>query len=441
LLPSKVIAAERAPTSIVARATSRGRQETTTKEEEPTSAPNNNNNNRQSPRDVWSGVKKAISSADMDEVRLGLPGFGAITARDRKMGTSSFVRDAVRTVGSAVVRVDCEREVSPMQMMLQPGMYQEGDTIKVSGSGFVASTGEEDGRGGGGVLILTNQHVIDSSKKSTVSLANGRTYRCSVVAEDELTDLAVLKVDVPVEEAKQLALAPLGDSSTLQSGDWVIAVGCPVGLDFSCSLGIVSSPLRSASEVGATHLKGTYIQTDAALNSGNSGGPLVNDKGEVVGINTMVRTNTEAIGFAIPINRARAIFEVLRQGKKPTHAYFGLEVSSITPDFAKIHNDDPNAQRLPQVHGALVRKVLPGSPAASCGLRRNDIIIEVNGKSVSGTHDADGYLDSCEPGKVATIKVARGEDGREFVIKATPQNLLSMIEEKRRKRAGQASSR
>ncbi len=337
----------------------------------------------------------------------------------------------MRNVGSSVVRVDCEREISPLQMMMQPGMYQEGDTMKISGSGFVAST---DG------YILTNQHVIEGSKKTTVSLANGRTYKCAVVAEDELTDLAVLKVDVPRAEADSLITAPLGDSSNLQSGDWVIAVGCPVGLDFSCSLGIVSSPLRSASEVGATHLKGTYIQTDAALNSGNSGGPLVNDLGEVVGINTMVRTNTEAIGFAIPINRARKIFEVLKQGKKPTHAYFGLEVSSITPDFAHIHNDDPNAQRLPEVHGALVRKVLPGSPAANSGLRRNDIIIEVNGKAVSGTHDADVYLDACAPGHTANLKVARGEGGQVVELRATPQNVLTIIEEKRRRRAGQPSA-
>lgn len=332
----------------------------------------------------------------------------------------------MRSVGSSVVRIDCDREVTPVQMMLQPGYYQEGDTVKVSGSGFVASTAG---------YILTNQHVVGSSKKTTVSLANGRSYKALTVAEDELTDLAVLKMEIPKAEADKLTTAPIGDSSSLQAGDWVIAVGCPVGLDFSCSLGIVSSPRRSAGEIGATHLKGTYIQTDAALNSGNSGGPLVNDVGEVVGINTMVRINTEAIGFAIPINRAKKIYEVLKQGKKPTHAFFGVEVSTITPDFATIHNDDPNAQRLPEVHGALVRKVLPGSPAALCGLRRNDIIIEVNGQSVSSSHDADLYMDICAPGHVAKIKVARGENGQVVDLSATPQNVLTILEEKRRRRS------
>ena len=305
--------------------------------------------------------------------------------------------------------------------------FSLGDVMKISGSGFVVS---RDG------YIMTNQHVVEASKKTTVTLANGRTFRARVVAEDELTDLAVLKVDIPRSDAAFLQTAPLGDSSSLQSGDWVIAVGCPVGLDFSCSLGIVSSPLRSASEVGATHLKGTYIQTDAALNSGNSGGPLVNDLGEVVGINTMVRTNTEAIGFAIPINRARMIFNVLKQGKKPTHAFFGLEVTTITPDYAQIHNEDPNAQRLPQLHGALVNKVLPGAPAAACGIRRNDIIIEVNGIPIASTHDADVHLDACAPGQIAKIKVARGEGAHMVELQATPKDVLQMILEKRQRRSG-----
>ena len=265
--------------------------------------------------------------------------------------STNFVREAVKVVGPSVVRVDCEREVSPF-MQLFTDAFRDGDTIKVSGSGIVVTT---DG------YLLTNSHVIQGAKSLTVTLSNGRTFKAAVVSFDELTDLAVLKADVGFYS---LPVAPMGDSSSLASGDWVIAVGCPVGLDFTVTLGIVSSPKRSAFEVGASNLKGTYIQTDAALNSGNSGGPLVNDEGEVVGINTMVRTNTEAIGFAIPINRARQIYEILKQGRKPSHAYFGIEVMTLTPDFARIHNEDPNAQRLPEVHGALVVRVVPGSPAA-----------------------------------------------------------------------------
>jgi S1-C subfamily serine protease len=299
--------------------------------------------------------------------------------------------------------------------------FKDGDTVKVSGSGIVVSS---DG------YLLTNAHVIQSARSITITLSNGRSFRASVVAFDELTDLAVIKADVG---GYALPEAPLGDSSRLQSGDWVIAVGCPVGLDFTVTLGICSSPKRSAFEVGATNLKGSYIQTDAALNSGNSGGPLVNADGEVIGINTMVRTNTEAIGFAIPINRARQIYDILRHGKKPSHAYFGLEVMTLTPDFARIHNEDPNAQRLPEVNGALVVRVTPTSPAANSGFRKNDIIVEVNGDYVGNSDDAEVVLDKCRPGSVARVKVMRGEPASAVELNPSPLDLLTVIEERRSK--------
>lgn len=332
---------------------------------------------------------------------------------------SSFVRDSVKAVGPSVVRIDCEREVP--QMM---GLFTDIDTVKVSGSGFVCA---DDG------YMLTNAHVVEGSRKITVSLSSGRTYKAEIIAFDELTDLALLKADTGKD---RLPVAPMGDSSSLTSGDWVIAVGCPVGLDFTVTLGIVSNPKRSAFEVGAPHMKGAFIQTDAALNQGNSGGPLVNEDGKVVGINTMVRTNTEAIGFAIPINRAQQISKVLKQGKKPSHAYFGLEAMSLTPDFAKIHNDDPNVQRLPTVHGALVVRVVPGSPAAMAGMRKNDIVRSVNGVRITSADDADASLDCCLPGSKASIKVARGENGQEVELYPVPQNLLSVIEDRRRRASG-----
>jgi S1-C subfamily serine protease len=297
--------------------------------------------------------------------------------------------------------------------------YREGDVVRVAGSGIVVT---KDG------FILTNAHVVEKSKKVTVTLSNGRVYKAKLISMDTLQDLAVLKADVGAEQLKP---APFGDSSKLQSGEWVIAVGCPVGLDFTATLGIVSNPKRSAIEVGAPHMKCMFIQTDAALNQGNSGGPLVNQFGEVIGINTMVRTNTEAIGFAIPINSAMSTYEVLKDGKKPTHAYFGLEVMTVSPDWAKIYNDDPNANRLPEVNGALVVRVAPGSPAALSGLRKYDIIVEVDGNKIRNSEDADSNMDKCKPGSLVDIKVARGENGGFVTLKATPQDLLIVLEEKR----------
>jgi S1-C subfamily serine protease len=334
---------------------------------------------------------------------------------------SQFVRNAVRTVGQSVVRIDCEREITGV-MSLFSDKFREGDFVKVSGTGIIVSS---DG------YIITNAHVVENAAKLTITLSNGRSFKAKVIALDEFTDLAVIKTDVDPSNCK-LVKAPLGDSSALQAGDWVIAVGCPVGLDFTVTLGVVSSPKRSASEVGALHMKGNYIQTDAALNSGNSGGPLVNDAGQVVGINTMVRSNTEAIGFAIPINRAVQIFEVLKTGRKPTHAFFGVEVTSITPDNARIHNEDPNAFRLPELHGALVMRVIPGSPADLSGIRRFDIIVEVNNAPISNSDDADVNMDQCRPGLPSKMKVARGEGGKIISLDASPKDLYTMIEEKRR---------
>ena len=267
--------------------------------------------------------RPSITASRVPNNRNSIPSPRKSDSQPATMFGNSFVRDAVRQVGPSVVRVDCEREISPLMTLLNPEAFKDGDTIKVSGSGIVVSS---DG------YMLTNSHVVQQAKSLTVTLSNGRSFKAVVVAFDELTDLAVLKADVGYSS---LPKAPLGDSSSLQSGDWVIAVGCPVGLDFTVTLGIVSSPKRSAHEVGAVNLRGTYIQTDAALNSGNSGGPLVDASGNVVGINTMVRTNTEAIGFAIPINRAKQIYEILKMGKKPSHAYFGVEVMTLTPDFAR----------------------------------------------------------------------------------------------------------
>jgi|EP01040_Poterioochromonas_malhamensis_P001190 S1-C subfamily serine protease len=334
---------------------------------------------------------------------------------------NQFVRNAVKSVGPSVVRIDCEREISQI-LSLYTDM-KEGETIKVSGTGIIVS---DDG------FILTNAHVIDQAKKVTITLSNDRSFKASIVSYDEFTDLAVLKADVSRETDFRLLPAPLGDSSNLQSGDWVIAVGCPVGLDFTVTLGVVSNPRRAAAIVGVPHLKGSYIQTDAALNSGNSGGPLVNDAGEVIGINTMVRTNTEAIGFAIPINQAKQIYEVLKTGKKPTHAYFGIETISNTPDNAHINNEDPNSQHIPEIHGALVLKVMPNSPAEKCGLRRNDVITEVNGNKIRGLDDAEQYLDDCKPGKISTLTVIRGENSVEHKLQATPQDLHALLEERKR---------
>lgn len=351
--------------------------------------------------------------------------------------TSNFVRNAVREVGPSVVRIDCERDVSPLMSHLYSQDNQH--SVHIAGSGVVAS---EEGH------VLTNAHVVDNAKRLVVTFSDGRSYKASFVASDEFTDLAVIKVNPQQSPSPSSAdhhhhhhctsftAARIGNSDTLCSGDWVMAVGCPVALDFSVTLGIVSSPKRSASEVGVPGLKGNYIQTDAALNSGNSGGPLINEWGEVIGINSMTRTNTEAIGFAIPVNKAMEIFNVLKSGQKPKHAYFGVSLSTITPDRSRINNDDPNTQRIPVVHGALITKIAPNSPTDGSGLRRNDVIVEINGELITSSGNCDDVLDKCVPGQICRVKVARGDSGRDFVVAdIIPKDLRGIYEEMRGKRA------
>jgi S1-C subfamily serine protease len=186
--------------------------------------------------------------------------------------------------------------------------------------------------------ILTNAHVVNGATAMRVTFTDGRTFEARLLGSDDVTDLALLAVVPPRSPAgaaaedvadaiAALALpqAPLGDSRCLDVGDWVVAVGNPVGLDSSVTLGIVSALRRSAAEVGIPDKRLDFIQTDAAINPGNSGGPLVNEFGEVVGISTAIRADAEGIGFAIPINTAKGVAAALAEGRPVQHPYLGIQ--------------------------------------------------------------------------------------------------------------------
>ncbi|GAB0493237.1 hypothetical protein MMPV_004513 [Pyropia vietnamensis] len=344
---------------------------------------------------------------------VGIP--SAITPSERvpKARTSaSFVTAAVQTVGPAVVRIDTEHTVEANEGLLplledpvlkkffehelrknprEPPLLQRGQ-----GSGFIVSP---EG------LLITNAHVVKGAHKVTVTLTDGRSYTATVKGTDDLLDLAVLKID---NKGKNLPVAPLGVSSDLQVGDWVIAVGNPVGLDNTVTLGIVSSLNRSSAEIGIPEKRLNFIQTDAAI---NSGGPLVNEFGEVVGINTAIRANAEGIGFAIPIDRAASISAALAAGQKIQHAYVGIQMTTLTPEFAKLNNEDPNSPSvIPEVDGAVVVRVVPKSPAAAAGIRRFDVIQSIDGASVRSAKDVLAYVDSTKVGQVVDVTVLRGGD-------------------------------
>lgn len=324
---------------------------------------------------------------------------------------SSFVAAAVNRVGPAVVRIDTERTVSrnvdPMfndpffrqffgdGMMPPGGRYEE--RLRGQGSGFIISA---DG------TILTNAHVVDGADRVTVRLKDGRQFDGKVSGVDEVTDLAVVKIST----SDRLPVATMGDSDAVQVGDWAIAVGNPLGLDNTVTLGIVSTLNRSSADVGIPDKRLDFIQTDAAINPGNSGGPLLNEQGEVIGINTAIRANAMGIGFAIPINKAKDISTRLARGEAVRHPYLGVQIATLTPEQARDNNDDPNSTIiLPEVNGALVMGIVPDSPAAKGGIRRGDVITQVNGQAITRADQLQNLVENSELGKPLQIIVKRGD--------------------------------
>ncbi len=276
------------------------------------------------------------------------------------------------------------------------------------GSGFIV-----DSEG----IILTNAHVVIGADKVTVKLRDGRIFKGEVRGVDEPSDLAVVKI-----EGENLPVAPLGDSSELQVGDWAIAVGNPLGLDNTVTLGIISTLNRSSAQVGIPDKRLDFIQTDTAINPGNSGGPLLNDRGEVIGINTAIRAGAEGIGFAIPVDKAKAIKDPLVRGENIPHPYIGVQMLTLTPEVAQQFNDDPNSGMVvPEIKGVLVVRVVPNSPAAQGGLRQGDVITAVKGTEIETAEQLQKAVEQSQVGQPLSISVRRGEETQELSV--SPQEL------------------
>ncbi len=259
------------------------------------------------------------------------------------------------------------------------------------GSGFIIS---KDG------YILTNNHVIANADEIYVTLYNHHRYKAKVVGADPKTDIALIKIDPKNEDLKPL---PLGDSDKIQVGEWVVAIGNPFGFSRTVTVGIISAKGRV---IGAGPYD-DFLQTDAAINPGNSGGPLLNMKGEVIGINTAIIASAQGIGFAIPINMAKALLPQLKKGKV-IRGWLGVTIQEVTQDLAQYFG-------MKEPHGALVTKVFPNSPAEKAGLKRGDVIIEYDGKKVEGIHDLPRMVAETPVGKEVDIVVLRA--GKKITLK------------------------
>ena len=251
--------------------------------------------------------------------------------------------------------------------------------------------------------ILTNYHVIRDAREIVVKLSDRRQLTARLAGYDERSDLALLQI-----EAADLPAAKLGDSNQLRPGQWVLAIGAPFGFDYSVTAGIVSAKGRALD----TEQYVPFIQTDVAINPGNSGGPLFNASGEVIGINSQIYSQSggyQGVSFAIPINVAESVARQLKEKGKVTRGWLGVVVQPVTRELAQEF-----AMERPE--GALIARVMPGSPAEQSGLRAGDIIIRFDGQVLPSSRELPPLVGSAEPGKLAELELLR--EGRKITIKA-----------------------
>jgi S1-C subfamily serine protease len=328
------------------------------------------------------------------------------------------VNEIYRQSAPGVVQITTTslRTVEP-DPFLNPFGFPEQQRQQALGSGFVI---DKSGH------IVTNFHVVDGAQEIEVSFTNRDNVEARLIGSDPSTDLAVLKVDV---DARALTPLKLGDSDQVEVGDSVVAIGNPLGLERSATAGIVSAlhrPLTAPNDFTIDDV----IQTDAAINSGNSGGPLISATGRVIGVNTAIATGGTGargnigIGFAVPINTVRDVTSQLIERGRVEHAFLGVGIQAIEPDIARLFN-------LPVEQGLMVVRVYEGSGAADAGMQAGtdevvvagesyrvggDIIVEVDGKPVRTPEDLREAIDPKKPGDKVTIEAYRGDERRTFDV-------------------------
>jgi serine protease Do len=259
------------------------------------------------------------------------------------------------------------------------------------GSGFIISA---DG------YIVTNNHVVEDADEIRVILKDEKEFDATIEGRDPNTDLALIKV----KSDKPLPTIPLGNSESLNVGEWVVAIGSPFGLEQTVTAGIISAKGR----VIGSGPYDDFLQTDASINPGNSGGPLLNMEGEVVGINTAIIAGGSGIGFAIPINMAKGIIDQLKQHGEVVRGWLGVQIQDLTKEMSEYHGAKDKK-------GALVLEVIEGNPAAKAGIKAKDIITEVNGKPIESVRELTRIIADIPVGDTAVVTVIR--NGKEEKIK------------------------
>jgi serine protease Do len=352
----------------------------------------------------------------------------APAAKQHANSLSLAFRRAAELATPSVVRIDAHTNARPVRGMRGESPFErrnplEGTPWEDMFRGFdfpddlQGRMPQRDGMGSGVIIdskgiVVTNNHVVSGADRVTVSLSDGREFVATEIKTDPSSDLAVLRL----KDAKNLPAARLGDSTQLEIGDWVLAIGNPFGQNNTVSAGIISGKGRQLDRVQ----RAGFLQTDAAINPGNSGGPLVNLEGEVVGINTAIASNSggyQGIGFAIPVNLAKWVTGQLVERGSVERGYLGVTIGEVTPELASQLNVRPR-------QGVVVTEIMPKSPAAEAGVQEYDVIVAFNGVAVNGPRALQEAVEQSALGQRRTLTVLR--DGKErkldLVVKALPQS-------------------
>ncbi|MFB2982847.1 HhoA/HhoB/HtrA family serine endopeptidase [Microseira sp. BLCC-F43] len=318
---------------------------------------------------------------------------------------SNFVVAVVDKVGPAVVRIDAAKTVRSRvpegfsdpfyrRFFGSPDAPPPERTVRGTGSGFIINAAGQ---------ILTNAHVVGGADRVLVTLRDGREFEGKVLGDDPVTDIAVVKIP-----ASKLPTVALGNSDGLQVGEWAIAIGSPLGLDKTVTVGVISATDRTSSQVGAPDKRIGFIQTDAAINPGNSGGPLLNGRGEVIGINTAIIGGAQGLGFAIPINRAQQIAQQLIATGRVQHPFLGIQMVTLSPEVKeRIKNATDGRLIVAADRGVLVLRVARDSPADKAGIKPGDVIQKLDNQAVTTTDKLQQAIEKRKVGDRLPIEFQR----------------------------------
>lgn len=372
------------------------------------------------------GAHYALDASKAAPVAAVQPTYSAIDASlALPDANSTSVAEVVEAVGPAVVRINASRTVSRGSVNVPSNIPEPfrrffGEEFGGGGSSRGPRERTQSGVGSGFIVsedgqVLTNAHVVEGADTVQVTLKDGRSFEGRVLGADPVTDVAVIDI-----EANDLPVVRVNENE-LRPGETAIAIGNPLGLDNTVTVGIISATGRTSGQVGISDKRVDFIQTDAAINPGNSGGPLLNARGEVVGMNTAIISGAQGLGFAIPMEAVQRISGQLVANGKVDHPFIGIQMVTLSPDVRESINADPNSGfSVESDSGVLIAEVVPGSPAARAGLRSGDVVRQVNGEAIENGQDVQNAVEANGLRRDLELRIERNGNDRTVSMRPEP---------------------